>query len=118
MFCSLRGYFRYTVITMSSANRHAKRKCSTVETNVLLGVKVVLDSGHPEMRTHLAVPNTPLKSGHLTNRDTFFCPKCVQIREVPLNIIINCCVSIFAVSIDADDPENEVGTCTCILTFI
>jgi protein CWC15 len=22
------------------------------------------------------------------------------------------------VSIDADDPENEVGTCTCILTFI
>ena len=51
----------------------------------------------------------PLKSGHLTNRDTFFCPKCVQIREVPLNIIINCCVSILAVSIDADDPENEVG---------
>ena len=26
----------------------------------------------------------PLKSGHLTNKDTFFCPKDVRIREVPL----------------------------------
>ena len=25
----------------------------------------------------------PLKSGHLTNQDTFFCPKGVRIREVP-----------------------------------
>ena len=27
----------------------------------------------------------PLKSGHLTNRDTSFCPKGVRIREVPLH---------------------------------
>ena len=40
-------------------------------------------------RTHLAVPNTCLlwplkKSGHLTNTDTFFRSKGVQIREIPL----------------------------------
>ena len=45
-------------------------------------------SGHLEMRTshiertHLAVSLRPLKSGHLTNQDTFFCPKAVQIREI------------------------------------
>ena len=53
-------------------------------------------------RIHLAVQNTLsqtpclctyiarlqfLKSGHLTNKDTFFCPKGVQIREVPLYIL-------------------------------
>ena len=42
-------------------------------------------------RTLFAVSNatfvynlTPEKSGHLTNQDTFFYPKGVQIREVPL----------------------------------
>ena len=29
----------------------------------------------------------PLKSGHLTNQDTFFCPKGVRIREVPLQCL-------------------------------
>ena len=31
----------------------------------------------------------PLKSGHLTNQDTFFCPKGVLIREVPLCVYWN-----------------------------
>ena len=36
-------------------------------------------------RTPFAVPSTifyPLKSGHLTNQDTFFCPKGVHISTL------------------------------------
>ena len=35
-------------------------------------------------RTHFAIPFVYImKSGHLSNKDTFFCHKGVQIREVP-----------------------------------
>ena len=49
--------------------------------------------GHLNKKDLFAVPNTmfvylsTLKSGHLTNQDTSFCPKGVLIREVPLHIV-------------------------------
>ena len=47
----------------------------------------------PQLTGHIWLSQTvhyiqPLKSGHLTDKDTFFCPKGVQVRELPLRIAI------------------------------
>ena len=58
----------------------------TVE--LLKSVQETLKCGHLTM--HFNVSNALfmyipfMKSEHLTNQDTFFCPKGVQTREVPL----------------------------------
>ena len=66
-------------------------------------------------RTHLAVPNTlfvyitPLKSGHLTNKNTFFCPQSVWIREVPLYRTKYTRCNIYHI------PHSEFEQVTCSL---
>ena len=52
----------------------------------------------------------PQKSGHLTNQDTSFCPKGVQIRGVPLYIF-----ALTAAPADPVLPRNNLDNCTYVL---
>ena len=70
--------------------RYSARDCGELSTVLEPLIQDVLNEDTSINRTHFAVPNTlfvyitTLKSGHLTNRDTLFCPKCVHIKGVPL----------------------------------
>ena len=80
-------FFSTTAYLTVSGQLHAEVVTRSVD--VIITVEP-LYSGHPEMRdtsinrTLLAVQTCqPLKAGHFTNQDNFFCPKGVQIREIP-----------------------------------
>lgn len=70
------------VVQISGGHQHTSTKRAHYKFN--------LKWGHSDKQDTLGCPqpmfvnNKPLKSGHLTSQDTFFCSKDVQIREVRL----------------------------------
>ena len=72
-------------------------------------------------RTRFANPHTlpvctlqPLKSGRLMNQETFFCPKCVRIKEIPLYIQPHCSLCLT----DAAEGNDVCRRTTLLLIFL